>query len=565
MTKLTYGDGTVATMSYTNIGAGEPGATVPATMNVNPSETFWGGQGDLSTAFSPTSLVGGRGLIVGWRSFQDRNIIGCLPSTDSANPQREDFTQYPTSPNPYVCSTPATVTFTFSRPTTDAIFNLHNLAGGRFQGYASFYLSWAISSSRSPGLTAELVSKAGNFEVANGNTIKPIQPPGKGLTSAEMYKDPLTGVDSPCTSNGLPNGTPVTCDPTRAQWSSPNAYLVNPSTPLDVAPQGRRTYYGSGSGAVRIIGTYTSVSFDVTLARYLNLELNSAAQYNWDIETPEFVQMNWNLPVAQAGTASPDTTWGLQGAVQTSNLLTNDVARSGDPYAVSSVKLCNTSAATPETAPNCTATSVTVPNVGTYAVSNTGVMTFTPLANYVGTPPALPYSVSSGFGLIASSTYTPTVSGATPVAVDDVSSGPFNQPQSKTVLANDTSSTSTPISASTLKLLDPSSNTYGTSPVTIANQGTYTISGDKIVFTPVNGFSGTATPVRYQVTDSSGKTANATYTPTIKPPSTLPSTGSNDVVMLVQSVTILLLTGVGSLGLASLLRRKTRRQAFTGS
>jgi hypothetical protein len=36
-------------------------------------------------------------------------------------------------------------------------------------------------------------------------------------------------------------------------------------------------------------------------------------------------------------------------------------------------------------------------------------------------------------------------------------------------------------------------------------------------------------------------------------------------VMLVQSVTILLLTGVGSLGLASLLRRKTRRQALTGS
>ena len=656
MTKLTYGDGTVATMSYTNVGAGVPTNTIDGNMSVGTS-SFWGGVGDVSTAFSPASLAGGQGLIVGWHSFTDRNILGCLPSTDTNNPQRPDWTQYPSSPNPYVCSTPATVTFTFSRPTTNAILNLHNLAGGSYYANQAFYSSWTLSNSRSPGLSAELVSKVGNFEVAGGNTIQTIQPPSTGITDAVYRTNPLTGQTSPNDSNG---------DPT------------NPSNALDIAPQGIRTYYGSGSGAVRILGTYTSVSFDVTLRFRVNTELSTP--YFWDFERYEYVAMNWNIPTAEPGTASPDTTWGLQGAVQTSNLLTNDVARSGDPYAVSSVKLCDTSAATPETAPNCTATSVTVPNVGTYAVSNTGVMTFTPLANYVGTPPALPYSVSSGLGLVASSTYTPTVSGATPVAVDDVSSGPFNQPQSKSVLANDTSSTSTPISASTLKLLDPSSNTYGTSPVTIANQGTYTISGDKIVFTPVNGFSGTATPVRYQVTDSSnqtatatytptidppattnaatsanpvavndvssgpfnqpqsksvlandtsststpisastlklldpssntygtspvtianqgtytisgdkivftpvngfsgtatpvryqvtdssGKTANATYTPTIKPPSTLPSTGSNDVVMLVQSVTILLLTGVGSLGLASLLRRKTRRQAFTGS
>jgi hypothetical protein len=59
MTKLTYGDGTVATMTYTNIVASAPQSTVQAKMEVNPGETWWGGQGDVSTAFSPTSLAGG--------------------------------------------------------------------------------------------------------------------------------------------------------------------------------------------------------------------------------------------------------------------------------------------------------------------------------------------------------------------------------------------------------------------------------------------------------------------------------------------------------------------------
>ena len=501
MTKLTYGDGTVATMSYTNIGAGVPTNTIGGNMSVGTS-SFWGGVGDVSTAFSPTSLAGGQGLIVGWHSFTDRNILGCLPSTDTNNPQRPDFTRYPASPNPYVCSTPATVTFTFSRPTTNAILNLHNLAGGSYYANQAFYSTWTLSSSRSPGLSAELVSKVGNFEVAGGNTIKTIQPPSTGITDAIYRTNPLTGQTSP-----------------NDQWGDP----TNPSNALDIAPQGIRTYYGSGSGAVKILGTYTSVSFDVTLRFKVNTELSTP--YFWDFERYEYVAMNWNIPTAEPGSASPDTSSGVQGAVQTKSILTNDTARPGDPFTNSSVKLCNIAASTPEVSPNCSATSVTVPSVGTYAVDSSGVVTFTPLANYVGTATPLPYTVTSGLGLVAASTYTPTVVGA-PAAANDTSSGPMNQPQDKQVLNNDTSNTGTPMSASTIKLLDPSNSTYGTSPVTIANQGTYSISGDRIVFTPVTGYVGTATPVRYQVSDSLSQTANATYTPTINPPT--PPTATND-------------------------------------
>jgi CshA-type fibril repeat protein len=538
MTKLTYGDGTVATMSYTNVGAGVPTNTIGGNMAVG-SSSFWGGVGDVSTAFSPTSLAGGQGLIVGWESFDDRNILGCLPSTDSNNPQRADYTQYPASPNPYVCSTPATVTFNFSRPTTDAILNLHNLAGGAYNATQAFYSTWTLSSSRSPGLSAELVSKVGNFEVAGGNTIKTIQPPGTGITTAVRNTDPTTGQLSPVD-----------------QWNFP----TNPSNALDIAPQGIRTYYGSGSGAVKIVGTYTSVSFDVTLRFKVNTELTTP--YYWDFERFEYVAMNWNIPVAQPGSASPDTSSGLQGAVQTKSILTNDTARPGDPYTSSSVKLCNVAASTPEVSPNCSATSVTVPNVGTYAVNSSGVVTFTPLANYVGTATPLPYTVTSGLGFVAASTYTPTVVG-TLAASNDTSSGPIDKSQSKNVLANDKTSTGAAISASTIKLLNPATNSYGTSSVTIAKQGTYKISGGKIVFTPVKGYTGTATPVRYQIADSVGQTANATYTPTILPAgvsataNNLPATGAQGMGMLATFAMVFAISGCCAIAASALRRRRT--------
>jgi LPXTG-motif cell wall-anchored protein len=265
MTKLVYEDGTVVTMTYTNVADMAPSATIDAVMAVNPMEIAWGGYGDLSTAFTPNSLLGAEGLMIGWNSFADREILGCLPSTDTNNPQRPDWTEYPSSPNPYVCSNTATVTFTFSRPVTDAVLNLHNLAGGWYSGKASFYSSWTLSEDRTPGLTAELLSHAGNFQVSGGDTIEPIQPPGTGLTDAIWATDPRTN----------PSGGPVN------------------STPLDIAPQGAKTYYGSGSGAVLIKGTYTEVSFDVSLARYTNID--RTPNYFWDDTALEAVMVNWAM------------------------------------------------------------------------------------------------------------------------------------------------------------------------------------------------------------------------------------------------------------------------------
>jgi CshA-type fibril repeat protein len=55
-------------------------------------------------------------------------------------------------------------------------------------------------------------------------------------------------------------------------------------------------------------------------------------------------------------------------------------------------------------------------------------------------------------------------------------------------------------------------------PVTVAEQGTYALHGSAITFTPVKGFAGVATPVRFRITDSESRTADSTYTPTVTKP-----------------------------------------------
>jgi CshA-type fibril repeat protein len=132
-------------------------------------------------------------------------------------------------------------------------------------------------------------------------------------------------------------------------------------------------------------------------------------------------------------TADPETTSGKKGSAQTTDLLVGDATSDPDINLVaSSVKLCDP--ATNEIAPNCTLTTLVVPNVGTYTVVN-GVMTFTPLSTYVGTPTPVAYQVTDSMGGTATSTYTPTVIG-TPTANPDTTTGDWKANQSINVVNN---------------------------------------------------------------------------------------------------------------------------------
>jgi uncharacterized repeat protein (TIGR02059 family) len=244
-------------------------------------------------------------------------------------------------------------------------------------------------------------------------------------------------------------------------------------------------------------------------------------------------------------TALPDVTSGIKGAVQTVNLLTNpdgtDAAGiSGVTLKADSVKLCDPNP-TAEVSPACTKTSVTVAGVGTYSVNSSGVMTFTPDANYTGTPAPLAYTVLDSTGQKADSTYTPTVI-APPVVRPDTTSAGWDVTQSINVVTDAAGSGTTNDAVASSDSVDPLTTFKANSitidcasaidctetvdgngvvtAVTMTGQGTYTVntSTNVITFNPVDTFTGTARPVTYTISDNRNQTASTTYTPTVNVP-----------------------------------------------
>jgi hypothetical protein len=86
----------------------------------------------------------------------------------------------------------------------------------------------------------------------------------------------------------------------------------------------------------------------------------------------------------------------------------------------------------------------------------------------------------------------------------------------------------------------------------ISGEGTYTVNADgTVTFDPLPSFHGTATPIRYQATDSLGRFVNSTITPTVDAPpvvitvsNELPATGQN-LAREIAAVMLLLAIGFG--------------------
>jgi CshA-type fibril repeat protein len=235
-----------------------------------------------------------------------------------------------------------------------------------------------------------------------------------------------------------------------------------------------------------------------------------------------------------APTAVNDVTTGLWDANQTINVITNSSSAdhandSAVSIVLSSVKFCASSCAAGQLS-----TLLSVPNVGSYSVNSLGLVTFDPLPTFSGVAPPVTYQIADSTGQLATATYTATVIGL-PQLVPDTTIGPYNTAQVSTVEVNDSPASGTTLNLASLKLYDPSTQTYGTTSVTTA-EGTYSIltgqlnssvpgvfntsvgAAVDIVFTPLPTFAGSATPVTYQLADVLGQVATTTYTPTVTPP-----------------------------------------------
>jgi CshA-type fibril repeat protein len=152
---------------------------------------------------------------------------------------------------------------------------------------------------------------------------------------------------------------------------------------------------------------------------------------------------------------------------------------------------------------------VVIPGKGRYELDRTaGTVLFTPDPAFTGTATPVPCVVTDAAGATAASTLTPSV---TEVARPDTSTGEQGFPQRLAVTEKDGGAV--PVSPATLRLVDPSGVDAAT--VVVPGEGTWTVNGEVLVFTPEPAFVGTATPVSYRVDTVAGDTVQSTATPTV--------------------------------------------------
>ncbi|WP_146239592.1 Ig-like domain-containing protein [Curtobacterium sp. MCSS17_011] len=150
------------------------------------------------------------------------------------------------------------------------------------------------------------------------------------------------------------------------------------------------------------------------------------------------------------------------------------------------------------------------PAHGTVTIQRNGAYVYTPAAGFTGTD-TFTYTVTDASGQTATATATMTVVAAA-VATDDSAIGIVGHRVVVDPLDNDSATGGATFESGTLHLLHPESGTP-TDRVVLADQGTWTIRDGRVVFTPEDGFTGTAF-VGYSVTDSAGQTVTATVTVT---------------------------------------------------
>ena len=263
--------------------------------------------------------------------------------------------------------------------------------------------------------------------------------------------------------------------------------------------------------------------------------------------------------------AKPDSSIGVQGEPQTLSPVGNDKPGGGASTALypdertetpSGIFLCDAT----QPPPDCRATEVVIPDVGTLTVDETGAVTFTPDPDFIGTTPPVGYQIPDNLGQKAYSTITITVlAPPAPSAQLDAGSAEYNKPVTLKPWLNDAPGSATdakrpdgtlypePKLVKTSIKLCADKDTFVALSSTPADctatkvqtiEGTYEVNPTtgEIVFTPNpnmidpetgdptgKGFVGTVKyPPTYQIwTDWQGpgvKSATARLFPTIAPP-----------------------------------------------
>ncbi len=173
-----------------------------------------------------------------------------------------------------------------------------------------------------------------------------------------------------------------------------------------------------------------------------------------------------------------------------------------------------------DTGTSIAVTANTNPAHGSVTVHADGSYTYTPDAGYSG-PDSFHYTVTDGLGRTSSATVHLTV---TPVAVPDSVAVVMDHSASVDPTVNDVGSGLSVVSV-------------GSPP---AGQGSTSVVGGSVVYTPPVGFIGTVT-VPYTISDSAGSTTSSTVTFTVSPAA---PTAADDDAVTAAGVTLTMASGV---------------------
>ena len=222
--------------------------------------------------------------------------------------------------------------------------------------------------------------------------------------------------------------------------------------------------------------------------------------------TPQTVTALLSVTSVPAPTTAADTTSGNTLAPITVDVTANDSPATGTTLDKASVKLCAVGTTT-----GCAQTSVYVTGKGTYAVSNAGVITFTPDAGFVGAVAPLTYSINDAVGNTSTNTVGVTVD-PTPPQVTTPTFGPaaLGAPAEPFTQASSAGSANI-----------PAANAWSLVAGQVPPGMAFNVNTGAITGTPTTAGSYTFT---VQVTDANGLTATKVETIVVAVPPTITTT-----------------------------------------
>ena len=238
-------------------------------------------------------------------------------------------------------------------------------------------------------------------------------------------------------------------------------------------------------------------------------------------------------------TATPVTSEGIQGKSQEGTPTFKEGDKKVPINTEKAPKLVD-----PSTGKPTDATSVKVPNEGTYEIDENGKVTFTPEPNFTGEAKGIEVQREDKNGTPVNGKYTPFVKPVTPKGEDKGTEDIQGATQKATptftggkTTVNGKEETVEIDTTKPAKLVDPTTGQpTDETTVKVPNEGTYTIDPKtgEVTFTPEPNFTGKTSGIKVQRVDKNGTPATATYTPTVVP---VTPTGEEKTTVGIQGAT----------------------------